>query len=143
MKTYYKIVQRYKDRLFSLTAWNHQMDRIIQKRKRKRGSRDNICKEYRPDHWVYRVTSDESDIKGRLFVFDRLSSVTRYAADRFLPGNLCNPWANTEIEVWTCEVKNPICVWECDNLRYLFQSSDGYVLTDAVKLTKRIKCYKS
>lgn len=140
MTTYYKIVERYKDRLFSLVAGHRQMNNVI--RKRKRGLEIKHCKEYRPGHWACKVNRVNGPIAGRLFIFGHLLDATHYMTTNVLSYIASNPWAGTNVEIWECEAKNPLGTWECESLTSYFNNSDGYVLADAVKLTKHIKSYK-
>ena len=121
MKKFYKIVYRYRNRLFSYASCDVDYEKFIHHQKS-----NKFCKEYRVGHWTRKRTPQDYYLThcpwGLLFCFQYLTDARAWLKtqnDRSL-----------STEIWECEVKNPILtLW----------TSNGFILADAIKLTKQVK----
>lgn len=111
---YYKVVRSYKNRLFSYTASNREVQSIINKQKR---TKELAAVEYKLGKWTKRpkIGFNHPDVKRMLYVFGNLKAAIA------LKDSLC--------EIYECEVKDPEPFYHLLSRIYL---------CSAVKLIKRI-----
>lgn len=120
MEKFYKVVFRYKNRLFSYASSTDEYDKFIRHQ-----SPDLFCKEYRVGHWTRRRIHPITNVAfpfGLLFCFYNLQEVRAWLK-RQDDRSPCT-------EIWECEVKNP---------SHEAWMAAGWVLADAVKLVKKVK----
>ena len=112
---YYKVVRSYKNRLFSYTASNREVQSIINKQKR---TKELAAVEYRVDRWTFvpKIGFYHPGINRMLYVYCDLDAAIGAAE--------CDP----HYHVYECEVINPKTPF----------SNRFKCLVDGVRLIKRV-----